>query len=138
MFKRIFIHAFLAAFIASVAGIIYNRIYFFATEADFSRIVNYGTIAGFGFLVCMAAAFVEYALVRWLGEKGYVAFTLLFSILSFACVMAPISATLPLTIKTPELFPGLAVPMMFFPAMAWYTLAPLFAVSKTLTPGDAT
>jgi hypothetical protein len=129
MFKRLFIHAFLAAFIASVAGIIYNRIYFFATEADFSRIINYGTIAGFSFLVCMAAAFVEYALVSWLGKKGYVAFNLLFSILSFACVMVPISATLPLTIKTPELFPGLAVPMMFFPAMAWYTLAPLFPAS---------
>jgi len=130
MFKRIFIHALLAALIATIAGIIYNRIYFFATETDFSRIVNYGTIPGFCFLVCMAAAFVEYALVSWLGKKGHVVFNLLFSILSFACVMMPISATLPLTIKMPELFPGLAVPMVFFPAMAWYTLSPLFPASK--------
>src|SRR6185503_304607 len=130
MFKRIFIHAFLAALIATIAGIIYNRIYFFATEADFSRIVNYGTIAGFSFLICMAAAFVEYALVRWFRKTGQVVFNFLFSILSFACVMVPISASLPLTIKTPELFPGLAVPMIFFPAMAWYTLSPLFAAPK--------
>jgi len=35
-----------------------------------------------------------------------------------------------LDVKTPELFPGLAVPMVFFPAMAWYTLKPLFAVKE--------
>jgi len=26
----------------------------------------------------------------------------------------------------PELFPGLVVPMLFFPALAWFTLKPLF------------
>jgi hypothetical protein len=137
MFKRIFIHALLAAAVAAVAGIIYNRIYFFATEADFSRIVNYGSIAGFSFLVCMAAAFVEYALLSWLGKRGQAVFNFLFSIVSFACVMVPISATLPLTIKTPELFPGLAVPMVFFPALAWYTVAPLFQALPRGVKGDA-
>jgi hypothetical protein len=129
MFKRIFIHAVLAAVFSTIAAVVYNRIYFFATEADFSRILNYGTITGFGFLICMAAAFVYYALYKWLGERGEIAFNFLFSIISFACVMVPISLTLPLDIKNPEIFPGLAVPMIFFPALAWYTLTPLFPIS---------
>lgn len=126
MFKRIFIHGLLAAALSSAAAIIYNRIYFFATEADFSKILNTGSMIGFSVLICMAATFIYYGLVKWLGKKGAIIFNFLFSIISFACVMVPISLTLPLDIKTPEIFPGLAVPMVFFPAMAWYTLKPLF------------
>jgi hypothetical protein len=40
--------------------------------------------------------------------------------------MIPISISLPLDIKFPELFPGLGVPMVFFPSLAWYTINPLF------------
>jgi hypothetical protein len=45
-------------------------------------------------------------------------------------VMYPISVSLPLEIKNPELFPGLAVPMIFFPALAWYTVKPLFKINQ--------
>jgi len=77
----------------------------------------------------MAAAFVYYALWKWLGGRGEIAFNFLFTIISFACAMVPISLTLPLDIKNPEIFPGLAVPMIFFPALAWYTLTPLFPMA---------
>ena len=130
MFKRIFIHGLIASILAAIAAIIYNRIYFFATEADFSKVINYGSIIGLSVAICMIATFVNYGLVRWLGKKGEIVFNFLFSIISFACVMIPISISLPLDVKTPELFPGLAVPMVFFPAMAWYTLMPLFAAKE--------
>jgi len=130
MFKRAFVHGLLAAAISSIAAVIYNRIYFFATEADFSRIINYGSIIGISFLICMIATFLSFGLEKWLGKRGQIVFNFLFSILSFACVMIPISLTLPLDVKTPEIFPGLAVPMVFFPAMAWYTLQPLFSIKK--------
>ena len=130
MFKRIFIHGLIASILAAIVAIIYNRIYFFATEADFSKVINYGSIIGLSVAICMIATFVNYGLVRWLGKKGEIVFNFLFSIISFACVMIPISISLPLDVKTPELFPGLAVPMVFFPAMAWYTLRPLFAAKE--------
>jgi hypothetical protein len=41
-------------------------------------------------------------------------------------VMIPISVSLPLDIKSPELFPGLAVPLVFFPCLSWHTVNPLF------------
>ena len=130
MFKRIFIHGLIASALTAISAILYNRIYFFATEADFSKVINYGSIIGLSVAICMIATFVNYGLVRWLGKKGEIVFNFLFSIISFACVMIPISISLPLDVKTPELFPGLAVPMVFFPAMAWYTLRPLFAAKK--------
>jgi len=127
MFKRIFIQGLVAAVLAAIAGIIYNRIYFFATETDFSRIINIGSIIGFSVAICMAATFICFGLMKWLGKTGEIVFNFLFSIISFACVMIPISISLPLDIKSPEIFPGLAVPMVFFPPVAWYTLRPIFA-----------
>jgi hypothetical protein len=127
MYKRIFFHALVSAALAAIAGIIYYRIYFFATEADFSRILNPLSISAISIFVCMIASFIYLALVKWLDRTGEIIFNFLFSITSFACVMVPISLSLPLDIKFPELFPGLAVPMVFFPALAWMTSRPLFA-----------
>ena len=132
MFKKIFFHSLIAGILASVAGIIYNRIYFFATETDFSRVLNTGSIIGLNIMVCLVAGMLYWVLVKSLKKKGEVVFSFLFSIISFACVIIPISITLPLKVQSPELFPGLAVPMVFFPAMAWYTVKPLFTLSTTL------
>ncbi len=125
MFKRIFFLGILSGILASIAGIIYNRIYFFATETDFSKILNAGSIIGLNLIICLFACFIYWALVIWLKDKGEIVFNFLFSIISFAMVIIPISISLPLEIKNPELFPGLAVPMVFFPALAWHTLKPL-------------
>jgi hypothetical protein len=131
MFKKTFFHSLIAGILASVAGIIYNRIYFFANEADFSLVLNTGSIIGLNIMVCLVAGMLYWVLVKWLKKKGEVVFSFLFSIISFACVIIPISITLPLKVKSPELFPGLAVPMVFFPAMAWYTVKPLFIVRSS-------
>jgi hypothetical protein len=126
MFRKLFFQAILASVLAFVAALVYKRIYYFATEVDFSKVLSQKKAAGLCLLYCMPAAFMQYGLVRWLGKKGEIIFNFLFSILTFASVMIPISVSLPLDIKSPELFPGLGVPMVFFPAIAWYTVNPLF------------
>jgi len=126
MFKRIFLLGIVSGFLAAIAGIIYNRIYFFATETNFSRVLNTGSIIGANVAICLVACFIYWALISWLKNKGEIVFNFLFSIISFATVILPISISLPLEIKNPELFPGLAVPMLFFPPLAWYTVRPLF------------
>ena len=126
MFKKIFFHGVLAGVLSSVAGIIYSQIYFFATEVDFSAVLNAGSIIGLNLMACIIAGFVYWLFISWLKTNGEIVFNFLFSIICFACVMIPISITLPLKIQMPELFPGLAVPMVFFPPLAWYTIRPLF------------
>ena len=130
MFKRIFFHGLAASVLTAIAAIVYNRIYFFATEADFSKVLNNGSIIGLSLMVCMLATFLYFGLAKWSAKKGEIVFNFLFSIVSFACLMVPISISLPLDIKTPELFPGLAVPMVFFPALSWYTLKPIFSLKN--------
>jgi hypothetical protein len=130
MFRKIFLHGIVAAILASVAAIIYNRIYFFATEADFSKVLNIGSLIGLNVIICLLAAFLFWVLQALLKQKGEIVFNFVFSIASFTCVIIPISLTLPLDIQFPELFPGLAVPIVFFHAVAWYTIRPLFAEGK--------
>jgi hypothetical protein len=129
MFKKIFFHSIVAGILAAIAGMIYNRIYFFATETDFSKILNPVSIISLNIAVSVIASLIYWALACWLKSRGEIVFNFLFSIISFAMVMIPISISLPLEIKNPELFPGLAVPMIFFPSLAWYTVKPLFTHS---------
>jgi hypothetical protein len=111
---------------AALAAIIYGRIYFFATQTDFSAIVNTGTMISLNLIVCLIFSIGYYFFRKITRDRGVIAFHLLISVLSFAAVIIPISISLPLSIKNPELFPGLAVPMVFFPAVAWFTFKPLF------------
>ncbi|MBK8345886.1 MAG: hypothetical protein IPL12_22930 [Bacteroidetes bacterium] len=53
-------------------------------------------------------------------------FNILLATLSIASFYGPLSQALPLDIMAPELFLGLAAPMHLFPALAWFTLEPVF------------
>ena len=130
MYKKIFLHSILAGVLSSAAALTYYQVYFFATQADYSRVLNTGSIIGLNMLLCLTAGLLYLAAIKVLKQKGEILFNFLFSIISFACVMIPISVSLPLDILFPELFPGLAVPMVFFPAIAWYTVGPLFRLVK--------
>ncbi len=126
MFKTHFYHGIISGIMAALAAIIYSRIHYFATQADFSGIINPGTMISLNLIACLILSIAYYFFTRIWKKKGIIVFHLLLTILSFAAVIIPISISLPLTVKNPELFPGLAVPMVFFPALAWFTLKPLF------------
>jgi hypothetical protein len=130
MFKQHFIHGLISGIMAAIAAIIYNRIYFFATEADFSGIINPGTIISLNIISGLLISTAYYFFVSFSRKKRTILFHLLISILSFAAVIVPISISLPLSVRNPELFPGLAVPMIFFPALAWFTFKPLFLFNE--------
>lgn len=115
---------------AAVAAIIYSRIHFFATQTDFSAIVNVLTMLSLNLIACLIFSIGYYFFRKITWERGVIAFHLIISVCSFAAVIIPISISLPLSIKNPELFPGLAVPMVFFPALAWFTFKPLFFPDK--------
>ena len=126
MFRKHFYHGLLSGIMAALAAIIYSRIHFFATQADFSAIINPGTMISLSLIACMLISIGYYFFTRLITGKRNIAYNLLISILSFASIIIPISISLPLSVKNPELFPGLAVPMVFFPVISWYTFKPLF------------
>jgi hypothetical protein len=130
IFRKHFYHGITSGIMAALAAIIYSRIHFFATRADFSAIVNVGTMISLNLIACLIFSAGYYFFISIWKNKGNLAFHLFISILSFAAVIIPISISLPLSVKNPELFPGLTVPMIFFPALAWFTLKPLFIIDQ--------
>jgi hypothetical protein len=126
VFKRYFFHGLVSGIVAALAATIYDRVYYFITYVDYSRVLNVPRIVSLNILFCMIAAFLNWFLARRLKQKAEIVFNFLFSTLSVALMILPISIALPLDVGLPELFPGLAVPMALFPALSWYTIAPFF------------
>lgn len=131
MTKTIFIHSLVAGILAAIAANIYNQIYFFATEVDYSAIINPGSLLGINLLVSCIAGLLYLLLTKLFKTRGPIIFNFVYSVGSFACIIVPIAVTLPLSTPFPELFPGLTVPMVFFPVIAWMTVDPLFKKSGT-------
>ena len=124
--KKTFFHGIIAGLLAAVAGIIYLNIYQNTLGTGFNKIINPGSISGVSLIACMLMALSYWALEKFNKErlKGWI--NIIIALLSFASILSPISMSLPLDIKNPELFPGLAVPMHFFPAIAFFCLVPFF------------
>jgi hypothetical protein len=127
--KQVFIQSLVAGILAAIAANIYNQIYFFATQIDYSAVINVGSLIGLNIFVSLLAGLLYSLLTTLFKNKGHVVFNFVFSVGSFACVIIPIAMTLPLSTPFPELFPGLTVPMVFFPVIAWMTIDPLFRKS---------
>jgi hypothetical protein len=126
MFKKSLLLGILSGLLAGIAALIYSKVYHSSLGADFSRVVWPVRIVVASLFGGVLAAVGYWAADKLLKAKGEIVFNLVFSILSFATLLAPFAAKLPLDIDAPELFPGMVIPMHFFPALAWFTLKPIF------------
>lgn len=126
MFKRVLFLGLTAGILAAMASFVYQHVYTSSLGADFTKVVSPAGIISTSVLGCLLASIGYWLIGRWLKRSSDIVFNLLFSILSIASILAIFAVKLPLDMETPELFPGLAVPMHFFPALAWFTMKPLF------------
>ena len=126
MTKQLFIRGLITGILTAVACIIYLQVYYFATMADFSKVINTTGLISISIITGIVASAAYGFSQKIFKQKAENIFNALFAIISFASVMIPISISLPLDIEYPELFPGLAVPMHFFPALSWFVITPFF------------
>lgn len=126
MFRKALTLGIVSGLLAGIAGLIYARLYYSINEADFSKVASSIRIIASSLAGGVLAAIGFTLLNKWLKSNGEIVFNLLFSIISFASLLMPIAYKLPTSLETPELFPGMVIPMHFFPALAWFTLKPLF------------
>lgn len=128
--KKTVIHILVSALLASAASVIYNIIYCAAFELKFSSVLNTGSIIGATVFGCALMGLAYYFSYKWNGEKliGWV--NILIAVLSFTSIVSVLGVQLPLTIESPEMFPGLAIPMHFFPALSFFTLTPFFKINN--------
>ena len=130
MFKKALLLGIVSGLLAGVAGIIYAKVYYSANEADFSKVAGTVQIIASSLFGGVLAAIGYTLLDKALKTKGEIVFNFLFTLLSFASLLLPIGHRFSPPIDTPELFPGMVIPMHFFPALGWYTLKPLFIAGK--------
>jgi len=124
--KKSLIHGVVAGLLSGVAGIIYLNIYQEALGVDYGPIINKGAIMGASVMGCMLMTLGYVALIKLGKQKWSGWLNILIAVLSFVSIIGPIGMSLPLDIEYPELFPGLVVPMHFFPAYAFLTIYPFF------------
>jgi len=130
MFKKSIALGIVSGLVAGIAGVIYAHLYYTINEADFSKVASTISILAASLFGGVLAAIGYTLLDKWLKTRGEIVFNLVFTLISFISLLAPIAVRLPRNIDTPELFPGMVIPMHFFPALAWFTLKPLFIKSK--------
>jgi hypothetical protein len=131
--KKIIIHGLVAGILSGLASIIYFKLYQSTLATSFDKVINIGSIIGSSILGCLLMATGYFLLSKFKKEnfKGILNVTI--SVLSFASIAGVISMTLPIEIENPELFPGLTIPMHFFPALAFFTIEPFFTAKTTET-----
>ena len=127
--NKIILHGIIAGLLSALVGIIYLYLYQNLLFLDFSAVLGVGAIAGASILGCllMSGGYLVLHRINKSNLRGWV--NVLIVILTFVSILGPITVTLPLDVDFPELFPGLAVPMHFFPAMIFFGLAPFFKVA---------
>ena len=130
--KTHFIHGLLAGGLAGLAAVVYHMAYREALLVDFSAVMSTPAIVGSSIFGTMLAATGYHFFTKWVPANADTWFNALFLVLTFASFVGSFAANLPEDIESPELFPGLSIPMHLFPMLFWLALKPLFTPKKPL------
>ncbi|MEJ6795603.1 MAG: hypothetical protein QNK63_02730 [Flavobacteriales bacterium] len=131
--QKIFLHGLLAGLVSAIVCLFYSEVYSTSLQVDFSDVINIFSVMGtclFGSLIASAG---YYFLSTKLsdGDVTDVLFNITFLTLTFLSCIYPFSVQLPLELDSPELFPGLVIPMHFFPVLFWIAFNPIFKHGRT-------
>lgn len=132
MTKKIFLLGLLSGILAGTFSYGYARIYNAALGTDFSKVVSVAAIFSACIFGNTLMATGYWLLNRWIPNKTEIIFNSILITISFLSILGPFSTQLPLDIEAPELFPGLTVPMHFFPLLIWLTLRPVFISTTSI------
>lgn len=129
--KKHLFQGIVAGVLAAIAGIIYMNIYKELFLVDFSMVLNSVAIVMSSIIGCVLMA-IGYMILDKMKKPNFQGIlNLLIMILSFLSIIPVMTMKLPLDVDFPELFPGLVVPMHFFPAMIFFGIAPFFKKRNT-------
>lgn len=128
--KKHLIHGAVAGILASVAGVIFLKIYVELYFVDFSAVIDEVAIVFSSIIGCVLMGVGYIILDKVKKPNLYGVLNILIMVLSFLSIVPVMAMTLPLEVDFPEMFPGMVVPMHFFPALAFFGLAPFFKKTK--------
>jgi hypothetical protein len=126
MYKRSLSLGLVAGVLSGLASVIYRHVYNAAVGANFSNIVTIIAIIIASIFGCLLASIGYVLFSKWFNINADKVFNLVFVIFCIVTTISPFAFKLPLTVQSPELFPGMTIPMHLFPPLAWLTLRPFF------------
>jgi hypothetical protein len=127
--RQTFIMGIAGGLLSSLASIIYLTIYKEALVVDFSKVAGTSNIVAACLMGCLLMAVGYQLAIRWKGTKTIGWLHLAFSLFSFATIAGVLGFDLPLDTESPELFPGMVIPMHFFPVLSVLTIFPFFKLN---------
>lgn len=132
MFKNIFFLSLSSGVLATIACLIYSKMYA-SILVNFSEATGVLKILTNCLMVAMAACLVYIALTKLI-KKTHLAefgFNLIVTLSSVAAIFIFLKSNDPVFVNEDaqlmiDYYKGFVMPMLFFPALAWFTLKPLF------------
>lgn len=124
--KKGFLFGIISSVFASIACLIYHKVYSEAFDVDFGNVMPIVNIVAACIISCLLMATGYVLITKWKEGKFMGWLNIFYSVLSFASIISVLSFSLPLEIESPEMFPGLAIPMHFFPTLSLLTIYPFF------------
>jgi hypothetical protein len=120
--------------LSSLASIIYMNIYSGAMIVNFSAVAGVSSIIASCVIGCFLMVIGYKLAIKWKGIKTIGWLNILYSLFSFATIAGVFGVNLPLETESPELFPGLVVPMHFFPVLSIVSVLPFFKIVDSHLP----
>lgn len=118
-----------ASLLAAMASIIYLNIYKEAFVVEYGAIIGMSNIVASCTIGCLLMAMTYKVVIKWKGTKALGWMNIVFSLISFASIVGVFGFNLPLDTESPELFPGMVIPMHFFPVLSFLTLFPFLQLN---------
>lgn len=120
-----------SSIISTLICLLYDKIYSDAFQINFSQVLNAIGITISCLIGNFLMVFGYFLLFKFNLQKLQVVANILYAAISFGSIVGVLAFKMPLEIEFPEMFPGLAIPMHFFPIMTFLSLAPLFIKNST-------
>jgi hypothetical protein len=124
--KQTFLMGIAGSLLSTLASIIYLNIYKEALAVDFSKTVGTSDIIAACTIGCLLMVVGYKMAINRKGIKTIGWLNIAYSIFSFASIAGVLQFNLPLDTESPELFPGMIIPMHFFPVLSILTIFPIF------------
>lgn len=124
--KQTFLIGIAGSLLSSLASVIYMAIYKQALLADFNKIAGVSNIISACTIGCFLMAIGYKLAIVWKGLKTIAWLNIVYALVSFASIVGVFGFNLPLDTESPELFPGMIVPMHFFPVLSVVAILPFF------------
>lgn len=124
--QKFLIHGLLAGVLSSATGIIFVKVYEEMMFVDFNAILNPISIAAACIFSCIIMGLIGFAISK--SKRKYLQgwFNISTILVTGLSLLGPLAFSLPLDIEFPEMFPGMAMPLHFLPALYFFGIAPFF------------